>query len=106
MLLCKKGETLYDVAQNNGVQFDKILEYNNLIDGSDGLAGKQDFPEAGKKDIAYHACRLSSVNELSAKIQRYNQRKAYIQSQKNMMFLWHEMKDWNGLTVIIRSGSN
>jgi LysM repeat protein len=96
-ILVKKNETLYSVAQNNGVQLEKLLEYNQLKEDGDVYAGTRlylrpfDGPGKLEKKSSHDSTPILAIHEVKAKEGLY----AIAQKYKVSV---EQLKGWNKLS--------
>ena len=96
-ILVKKNETLYSVAQNNGVQLEKLLEYNQLTEDGDVYAGTKLYlrpffgPGKLEKKSSHDSTPRLTIHEVKAKEGLYAIAQKYNVSVE-------QLKGWNKLS--------
>jgi LysM repeat protein len=100
-VILRAGETLYDVAQNNGVQFDYVLEYNGLTQEQQLPVGSKVYLRPVKKDLAAVSNRTfaptTGANDVAVRTHSVQPKEGLYAISKKYGVTVAQLKDWNGL---------
>jgi LysM repeat protein len=93
--IAKPGETLYDIAQNNGIQLQYMLDYNKLLGKEDIESGRKIFLKPDlflieNKTTTVQTVANTKIHTVKAKEGLYAIAKKYSVSVK-------QLKEWNKL---------
>jgi LysM repeat protein len=96
-VLVKKPKTLYDIAQENGIQLESLLEYNQLSEDGDVVAGTRIYLRPGR-EVALAAANKQNpvasktvVYEVRAKDGLYGVARKYSVTVQ-------QLREWNKLS--------
>ena len=100
-VVLQKDESLYDIAQNNGVQFDRLLEYNGLREDQQLAVGLRIYLKPGKKDVALLYDKTivnpSSSKNTAFKTHAVQPKEGLYAISKKYGVTVAQLRDWNQL---------
>ena len=97
-VIVQKKETLYDVAQENGMQLEGLLEYNQLNEDGDVLPGTKLYLKAiAESEQAKLIQNKASITKASTFYEVQPKDGLYMVAKKYRVTV-QQLKDWNDLT--------
>ena len=97
-VIVQKKETLYDVAQENGMQLESLLEYNQLNEDGDVLPGTKLYLKAiAESEQAKLIQNKASIKKASTFYEVQPKDGLYTVAKKYRVTV-QQLKDWNDLT--------
>ena len=90
--IAQEGESIYDIAQKNGIQLQYLLDYNGLKDGDKAIAGTKLFLKPGLRPSGKDKPVLNNtrIHVVEAKEGLYSIARKYNVTVK-------QLKEWNNL---------
>ncbi len=100
-VVLQKDESLYDLAQNNGVQFERVLEYNGFAEDQQVSPGIRIFLKPGRKDVSVlrdKSTSSSSLKDIAVKMHAVQPKEGLYSISKKFGVTVAQLRDWNQLT--------
>ncbi len=89
--IAQQGETIYDVAQKNGIQLEYLKDYNNLSDGEAIPANTKLFLQPGYKTAG------KNTEQAGTRIHRVAPKEGLYSIAKKYKVTVQQLKEWNNL---------
>ncbi len=94
-VIVKKNETYYSIAQNSGIQLEKLLEYNDLFEDDDVLSGTKVYlkptEQLGQK-------KIDSVQSLGTIFHKVEAKEGLYGIAQKYNVSVEQLKNWNKLS--------
>ena len=98
-VIVQKKQTLYDVAQENGIQLESLLEYNQLNEDGDVRQGTKLYLKAvAETDQAKITQQKANTVTPKAILYQVQPREGLYSVAKKYKVTVQQLKDWNNLT--------
>lgn len=97
-VIVQKKETLYDVAQKNGIQLESLLDYNQLSEDGDVMPGTRLYLKAGIMQRQSLVKTSQDAPENKPVIYEVQPREGLYTVAKKYRITVQQLKEWNNLT--------
>ncbi|MEO6732885.1 MAG: glucosaminidase domain-containing protein [Ferruginibacter sp.] len=99
-VIVKKKETLYDVAQRQGIQLESLLEYNQLNEDGDVFPGTKLYLKAvAESDQANAVQNAVTTRAGPARLHKVQPKEGLYTVAKKYSVTVQQLKEWNNLTT-------
>ena len=93
----KAGESLYDIAQKNGIQLQYMLDYNKLWGNEDIQPGTKIYLKPGLADTKPAVALPVAVNVAASKTYIVQAKEGLYTISKKFNISVQQLKEWNNL---------
>lgn len=99
-VIVKKKETLYDVAQKQGIQLESLLEYNQFNEDGDVYPGTKLYLKAVAESDQANAVQNAVITHAnSSNLHRVQPKEGLYMVAKKYSVTVQQLKEWNNLTT-------